>query len=91
MPTSEVSESSRSSCRSTIAVWGNWYTITRSVVRRRTTPQKVCTLCVSLVLSLDMSLAALTFVASVLRALRVVSYRVPGDLATFQASRVFCS
>ena len=37
MPTSEVSKSSRSSCRSTTAIWGNWYTITRSVVRRRTT------------------------------------------------------
>ena len=91
MPTSEVSKSSRSSCRTTTAIWGNWYTITRSVVRRRTTLQKVCTLCMSFVVSLDMSLAALTFVARVLRVLRVVSNRVPGALATFHPSRVFCS
>ena len=72
-------------------MWGNWYTITRSVVRRRTTLQKVCTLCMSFVLSLDMFLAAATFVARVLRVLRVVSNLVPGTLATFHASRVFCS
>ena len=91
MPTSEVSKSSRSSCRSTTAIWGNWYTVTRSAVRRRTTLHKVCTLCVSFVLSLDMSLAGVTFVARVLRVLRVVSNRVPGALETFHVSRVFCS
>ena len=89
MPTSEVSKSPRSSCRSTTPAWGNWYTITRSVVRRRTTLQKVCTLCVSFVLSLDRSLAALTFVARVLRVLRVVSNHVPGALATFHTSSMF--
>ena len=60
-------------------------------MKRRTTLQKVCTLCVSFVLSLDVSLAALTFVARVLRVLRVVSSRVLGALATFHALRVFCS
>ena len=45
----------------------------------------------SFVLSLDMSLAALTFVARVLRVLRVVSNRVRGALATLHALRVFCS
>ena len=51
----------------------------------------MCTLCVAFVLSLDVFLAALTFVARVLRVLRVVSSRVLGALATFHASRVFCS
>ena len=51
----------------------------------------MCTLCVSFVLSLDMSPAAWTFVACVLRALRVVSNHVPGALATFHTSSVFSS
>ena len=89
MPTSEVSQSSRSSCRSTTAAWGNWYTITRSIVRRSTTLQNVGTHCVSFVPSLDMSLFALTFVARVLRVLRVVSNHVSGALATFHTSSVF--
>ena len=57
--------------------------------KKKDHPEKVCTLCVSFVLSLDVSLAARTFVAGVLRVLRVVSSRVPGALATFHASRVF--
>ena len=55
----------------------------------KTTLQKVCTLCMSFVMSLDMSLAALTFIARVLRVLRVVSNHVPGALAAFHASSLF--
>ena len=51
----------------------------------------MCTLCVSFLLSLDMSLAALTFVARVMRVLRVVSNHVPGALATFNTSSVVSS
>ena len=90
MPTSEVSKSSRSSYRNTTAIWGNWYTTTRSVVRRRTTLQKVCTLYVSFVLSVDVSLAAVTVVARVLRAFCVLSPAV--SLAPWQRStRRACS
>ena len=72
-------------------MWDNRYTIKRSVVRRRTTLQKVCTLCLSFVLSLDMSLAALIFIARVLCVLCVVFTCVRGALATFHASRLHCS